>query len=64
MSVVGTSTQDKAFGKDERTLSEVQLQRIKVMDEVCEMLAEIPSAKITSLFGLSAPFVQKKLALR
>ena len=56
--------QDTVFGKDDRTLAEVQLQRMKVMDEVCEMLAEIPAAKITSLFGLSAPFIQKKLALR
>ena len=56
--------QDKVLGKDERALCEVQLQRLKVMDEICEMLAEIPAAEITSLFGLSAPFIQKKLALR
>ena len=34
------------------------------MDEVCELLSDIPASKISSLFGLSAGHVQKKLAVR
>ena len=34
------------------------------MDEICEVLNEIPAAVISSLFGATAGYVQKKLALR
>ena len=34
------------------------------MDELCEYLSDIPAADISALFGPSASFVQKRLALR
>ena len=39
-------------------------KRLKLMDEICEMLNEIPAASISTLFGLSAGYIQKKLAIR
>ena len=34
------------------------------MDDICELLSDIPAAKIMALFGPSADHVQKKLAIR
>ena len=39
-------------------------KRLKLMDEICEMLNEIPASSISTLFGLSAGYIQKKLAIR
>lgn len=48
---------------DER-LEEVRLEKMQVMEEVCDLLSDIPAAKMNDLFGLSAAHVQKKLAIR
>uniref|UniRef100_A0A1X7TXU5 Helicase ATP-binding domain-containing protein n=1 Tax=Amphimedon queenslandica TaxID=400682 RepID=A0A1X7TXU5_AMPQE len=46
------------------SLSELQLKRLKVMDEICDILSDIPSTRMTELFGLSACYLKKKLAMR
>lgn len=48
----------------EQKLDDLRSERLRVMDEVCELLSDIPPSRITSLFGLSAAHVQKKLAVR
>lgn len=45
-------------------LEQLRSERLKVMDEVCELLSNVPSSRITMLFGPSAPHVQRKLAVR
>ena len=34
------------------------------MDEICDLLSDIPPSQITSVFGMNAGRVQKKLAVR
>lgn len=48
----------------EQKLDDLRSERLRVMDEVCELLSDIPPSRITSLFGLSAAHIQKKLAVR
>ena len=45
-------------------LEELCSERLKVADEVCELLSNVPPSKITTLFGPSASHVQRKLAVR
>ena len=44
-------------------LAEVQQKRVKLMDDLCEMLSDLPSSSVTLLFGGGACEV-KKLAIR
>ena len=48
----------------EKELAEVQQKRVKVMDDLCEILSDLPSSAVTSLFGGGACEVKKKLAIR
>lgn len=48
----------------ELELRRVQEERLAVTDSVCEILADIPSSEMASLFRASAGHVQKKLAMR
>ena len=48
----------------ERELRDVHCQRVAVMDAVCELLSDIPAAKISSMFGVSSDHIQRKLAMR
>lgn len=48
----------------QRKLSEAHTERVKAMDELCELLSDISSTKLTSMFNASAGFVQKRLAKR
>ena len=45
-------------------LRDVHSQRVAVMDAVCELLSDIPAAKINTMFGVSADHIQRKLAIR
>ena len=45
-------------------LAKLQLERLTVMDELCEYLSEIPPADISSFFKPGATFIQKRLAMR
>lgn len=45
-------------------LEELRSERLKVTDEVCELLSNVPPSRITTLFGPSAAHVQRKLAVR
>ncbi len=47
-----------------RSLDEIRSERQQVMEEVCDLLSDVPASKMSSLFGLSAVHVQKKLAIR
>ena len=46
------------------SLIELQLKRLKVIDEICDILSDIPSTSMTALFGPLASYVKKKLAMR
>ena len=48
----------------EQKLSEVHRERVSTMDDVCELLSDIPAKDLTSLFGISASHMQRKLAKR
>lgn len=45
-------------------LATVRSERLSVMDNICELLTDIPPSKITSIFGINASHIQKKLAMR
>ena len=47
-----------------KRLNGLNLKRLKLMDEICEVLSEIPSTGMTALFGLSAYHIKKKLKMR
>ena len=48
----------------ELELVRVQDERMSVMDGICDLLADVPTADITSLFGRLSGRIQKKLATR
>ena len=47
-----------------KRLNGLHLKRLKLMDEICDVLSDIPSTGLTALFGLSAYHIKKKLKMR
>ena len=61
---MGCLTQAVSRYSLELELRKVQEELLSVMNDVCKILADIPSSEMTSLFSLSAGHVQKNLAIR
>ena len=48
----------------ELRLEEIRSVRFQLMDEVCEVIADIPPAEIERLFGAASSYLQNKLSKR
>ena len=48
----------------EAELAGVHQERVAVMDTVCDLLSDIPSSQLCTMFGVTSDHIQRKLALR
>ena len=48
----------------DKEISEVVQKRMKVMDDLCDVFADIPSTTLSSLLGSNVCEVKKNLAIR